>query len=38
MADISNSRQDVDQTNTHWWLHNAGLKVQTEGFIMTMKP
>ena len=28
---------DVDQTATHQWLRNSGLKAETEGFILAAK-
>ena len=27
-------KADVDQENTHQWLCNAGVKAETEGFVM----
>ena len=31
---MRSQKADVDQGNTHQWLHSAGLKAETEGFIM----
>ena len=31
---MRSQKADVDQGNTHQWLHNADLKAETEGFIM----
>ena len=31
---MRSEKADVDQGNTHQWLRSAGLKAETEGFIM----
>ena len=31
---LQSQKADVDQRNTHLWLFSAGLKVETEGFVM----
>ena len=34
---MRSQKDDVDQGNTHQWLRSAGLKAETEGFIMQHK-
>ena len=31
---MRSEKADVDQGNTHQWLRSAGLKAETEGFVM----